>query len=74
MTVVAKISNCVTGGLDVLDRGGVGGGKRADTAARLLVMEMGVKTSVQMSGDGVVLRAETRLSTVLPTEERPDKY
>jgi hypothetical protein len=73
-TVVARISKGVTGGSDVLDGGGVAGGNRRDDATGLLEMETGVKTSVQISGDGVVLRAERRSLVALLTEERPDKY
>jgi hypothetical protein len=73
-TVVAKISKGVTGGLDALDGGGVIGGKRADTCAGLLERETGVRTSVQISEDGVVLRAERRSLEAPLTEDKPDKY
>jgi hypothetical protein len=72
--VVAKISKGVTGGSDALDRGGVIGGNKNETAAGLFEREMGVRTSVQMSGDGVVLRAEMRSLEAPLTEDRPDKY
>ena len=72
--VVAKISKGVTGGSDVLEGGGVTGGNKSETAAGLLETETGVRTSVQMSGDGVVLRAEMRLLEAPLTEDRPDKY
>ena len=65
-------SKGVTGGLDVLDGGGVEGGKRADAGGGVLPMETGVRTSVQISGDGEVLSAE--ISSALPAEERPDRY
>ena len=72
--MVARISKGVTGGSDALDGGGIVGGKRADTCTGLLEVETGVRTSVQMSGDGVVLRAKI-MSLVAPlTEDRPDKY
>ena len=71
-TVVAKISKGVTGGSDILDGGGVDGGKRADAGGGVLPMETGVRTSVQIRGDGVVLIAEMR--SALLAEERPDKY
>ena len=73
-TVVAKISKGVTGGSDALDGGGVVGGKRADTCTGLLEIETGVRASVQMSGDGVVLRAEMRSLAAPLAEDRPDKY
>ena len=57
-TVAARISKGVTGGSDILDRGGVEGGKRADAGGGVLPMETGVRTSVQISGDGEVLSAE----------------
>ena len=63
-----------SGGSDALDGGGVVGGKRADTCTGLLEIEMGVRTSVQMSGDRVVLRAEMRSLAALLTDDRPDKY
>ena len=72
--MVAKISKGVTGGSDALDGGGVVGGKRADTCTGLLERETGVRTSVQMSGDGVVLRAETRSLVTPLNEDKPDKY
>ena len=71
-TVVAKISKGVTGGSDVLDGGGVEGGKRADAGGGVLPMETGVRTSVQIRGDGEVLIAE--MSSALLAEERPDRY
>jgi hypothetical protein len=43
-------------------------------AAGLFERETGVRTSVQMSGDGVVLRAEMRSLEALLTEDKPDKY
>ena len=72
--MVAKISKGVTGSSDALDGGGVTGGNRSETGAGLLERETGVRTSVQMSGDGVVLRAEMRSLVALLTEDRPDKY
>ena len=72
--MVAKISKGVTGGTDVLDGGGVEGGKRADAGIGLPPMGMRVRSSIQMRGDGVVLRAETRSSVASLAEERPDKY
>jgi hypothetical protein len=73
-TVLAKISKGVTGGSDALDEGGVIGGNKSETAAGLLERETGVSTSVQISGDRVVLRAERRSLVAPLTEERPDKY
>ena len=72
--VVAKISKGVTRGSDILDGGGVEGGKRADAGIGLPLMGMRVRSSIQMRGNGVVLRAETRSSVVLLAEERLDKY
>ena len=71
-TVVARISKGVTGGLDVLDGGGIEGGKRADAGGGVLPMETGVRTSVQISGDGEVL--STEISSALLAEKRPDRY
>ena len=71
-TVVAKISKGVTGGSDVLDGGGVEGGNKADAGGGVLPMETGVRTSVQIRGDGEVLSAE--MSSALLAEERPDRY
>jgi hypothetical protein len=73
-TVLARISKGVTGNLDALDGGGVRGGKRADVGVGPPPMDMRVNSSLTMRGDGVVLRAETRLSVVWLAEERPDKY
>jgi hypothetical protein len=72
--VLARISKGVTGGSDALDGGGVIGGNKNKTAAGLLERETGVSTSVQISGDGVVLRPERRSLVAPLTEERPDKY
>ena len=72
--MVAKISKGVTGGSDILDGGGGEGGKRADTGIGLPPMGTRVRSSIQMRGDGVVLRAETRSSVALVAEERLDKY
>jgi hypothetical protein len=52
----------------------VTGGNKSETGAGLLESETGVRTSVQMSGDGVVLRAKMRSLVAMLVEERPDKY
>ena len=72
--MVAKISKGVTGGSDVLDGGGVAGGNKADAGIGLPPMGTRVRSSIQMRGDGVVLRAETRSSVALLAEERLDKH
>ena len=70
-TVVARISKGVTGVADVLD-GGVEGGKRVDTGGGVLPMETGVRISVQMSGDKVVVNAKA--SSPVLGKESSDKY
>ena len=71
-TVVARISKGETGVADVQDGGGVEGGKGVDTGGGVLPMETGVRISVQMSGDEVVVNAEA--SSPVLGEESSDKY
>jgi hypothetical protein len=73
--VCASISKGVTGVSEARDGGGATGGNRAETGAGLFLEDIGVKTVVHVKGDGVVLRAETRLSTaLLLAEEMPERY